>query len=273
MSIVVLPVALVSGLQFPLLVALLGEGRAGVSRQLGTAYAWNTVGAIAGSLVGGFGALPLLSAPGTWRAVVMLLAALSAVIVARNWRGMGRGVVGVAALLALAIVAVLQQGPTAVWRHGGIGAGRAVVPPASALNETKWWGNELRRDLIWEAEGIESSIGITTPDGLSFFVNGKNDGNALGDAGTQIGVAIIGAALHPAPKKGLVIGLGTGESAGWLASMPGIERVDVVELEPAIDEMVRRSSKLNRNVLEHPGFAASTTTAASMCSPAKRNTT
>ena len=105
---------------------------------------------------------------------------------------------------------------------------------------------------MWEADGIESSIGITSPDGLSFVVNGKNDGNAIGDAGTQIGVAIIGAALHPAPKKGLVIGLGTGESAGWLASMPGMERVDVVELEPAIDEMARRSSELNRDVLHHP---------------------
>ena len=63
MAIVVLPVALVSGLQFPLLVALLGQGRAAVSRQLGMTYAWNTLGAIAGSLVGGFGAMPLLTAP------------------------------------------------------------------------------------------------------------------------------------------------------------------------------------------------------------------
>jgi predicted membrane-bound spermidine synthase len=252
MAIVVLPVALVSGLQFPLLVAMLGQGRAAVSRQLGTAYAWNTVGAIAGSLVGGFGALPLLTAPGTWRAASMLLAMLSLVLVARSWREAGWRVGAVATLLLLAIVFVSQPGPTAVWRHSGIGAGRAVVPAAGDVNATLMWCNEQRRNLQWEAEGIESSIGITAPDGLSFVVNGKNDGNSIGDAGTQIGVAIIGAALHPEPKQGLVIGLGTGESAGWLASMPGIERVDVVELEPAIDEMARRSSSLNRNALAHP---------------------
>jgi hypothetical protein len=34
--------------------------------------------------------------------------------------------------------------------------------------------------------------------------------------------------------------------------MPSIERVDVVELEPAIDEMARRSSDLNHDVLNHP---------------------
>ena len=78
-AIVVLPAAIISGLQFPLLIALLGQGRQGISRQLGLAYAWNTLGAIAGSLVAGFGVLPLLTAPGTWRAVVLLLAACSVV--------------------------------------------------------------------------------------------------------------------------------------------------------------------------------------------------
>ena len=34
--------------------------------------------------------------------------------------------------------------------------------------------------------------------------------------------------------------------------MPGIERVDVVELEPKIDEMARLSSELNQDVLHHP---------------------
>lgn len=252
MMVVVLPVALVSGLQFPLLVAMLGQGRTGVSRQLGMTYAWNTLGAIAGSLVGGFGALPLLTAPGAWRAVVVLLVALAALQAARSWRSVGWPHAAVAALMLLTIVFAWQQGPTAVWRHSGIGAGRAAVPPAEAANAVQMWLHELRRTLVWEAEGVESSIGITASDGMAFIVNGKNDGNAIADAGTQIGVAAIGAALHPAPKTGLVIGLGTGESAGWLASMPTIERVDVVELEPAIDEMARRSSALNHDVLNHP---------------------
>jgi spermidine synthase len=252
MSVVVLPVALVSGLQFPLLVALLGRGRMAVSRQLGMTYAWNTVGAIAGSLVGGFGALPLLTAPGAWRAVALLLVGLSIVLLLRSWRSAGRSAAVVAALLLVAVFCVAQEGPTAVWRHSSIGAGRALVPPANDLNGTQFWVNEQRRKLLWEAEGIESSIGITATDGISFVVNGKNDGNATGDVGTQIGMAIIGATLHPDPKTGLVIGLGTGESAGWLASLREMERVDVLELEPAIDEMARRSAILNRDALNHP---------------------
>lgn len=36
--------SLLSGVQFPLLVWLLGRGNAGVGQQLGRAYLWNTVG-------------------------------------------------------------------------------------------------------------------------------------------------------------------------------------------------------------------------------------
>ncbi len=87
---------------------------------------------------------------------------------------------------------------------------------------------------------------------MAFIVNGKSDGNSLSDAATQIGAAVIGAVLHKDPKSVLVVGLGTGESAGWFAEMRGVERVDVVELEPAIDEMAARCRELNWDVLHHP---------------------
>ena len=45
---VVLPAAVVAGVQFPLLIALLGGGKQHVGRQIGLAYAVNTLGAIVG---------------------------------------------------------------------------------------------------------------------------------------------------------------------------------------------------------------------------------
>src|SRR5439155_3999999 len=68
--------AFIAGAQFPILISLLGEGSEDVGRHVGTTYLWNTIGAIAGAIVGGFGALPLLTAPGVWRAVVVILSAL-----------------------------------------------------------------------------------------------------------------------------------------------------------------------------------------------------
>jgi spermidine synthase len=252
-GIVVLPVALIAGLQFPLLTALLGTGRQAVSRHLGMTYAWNTLGAIAGSLVAGFGAMPLLSAPGMWQAIGVVLAILSAAILVAAPRTDRRTVVAVAGLALVTVGSTFAQGPTAVWRHSGIGAGRANLPAAGAsANLLRQWVNEKRHVTVWDTDGLECSVGIQGQDGLAFVVNGKSDGNALGDAPTQIGVAILGAVLHPDPRTGLVIGLGTGESAGWLAQMRDVGHVDVVELEPAIDEMARRCSDLNWDVLNHP---------------------
>ncbi|MCU0963370.1 MAG: fused MFS/spermidine synthase, partial [Pirellulaceae bacterium] len=253
--IVVFPAALLSGLQYPILVSLLGEGEQRIGRQVGWCGAWNTIGAIAGSLCGGFGALPLLSAPGAWRLVALLLATvgLGAAIVAvwgqsRPWRRLALPVV----LTAAAVSLITYDGPTAVWRHSGIGAGRVALPADRAPNSMRDWAHRRRRRLLWEADGVEASIGLVTDNALSFYVNGKCDGNALDDAGTQIMLGMLPALLHPAPQSGLVVGLGTGESAGWLAEVDEIERVEVVELEPAVDEMARRCAAVNFNVLEHP---------------------
>jgi spermidine synthase len=253
-AIVVLPAAFVSGIQFPLLVALLGQGGRDVGKQVGMAFAWNTVGAILGSLAGGFGLLPALTAPGTWRAAVVLLSALglgALLLSLRRERGIGRLALPVAAL-GLSLALIQAPGPTAVWRHAAIGTGRAL-PEDRSHNKLRDWMHAIRRRIIWEAEGVESSVALAAADGLGFVLNGRSDGNAVYDAPTQVMLGILGGLLHPEPRKGLVVGLGSGQSAGWLAEVASIERVDVVELEPVIEEAARRGASANRNVLEHPG--------------------
>ena len=252
-GIVVLPAAVVSGVQFPLLIALLGRGDKDVGRQVGLAFAWNTVGAILGSLAGGFGALPLLTAPGTWIAVVLLLAALALAATVWSLRTEGKtfALAAPVAAGALAMLLVTAPGPTAVWRHSGIGAGRFALPQGDA-NVLRDWMNAKRRHVVWEAEGTEASIALVADNGLSFFINGKNDGNAIDDAGTQLVSGVFAAMLHPDPKTALIVGLGTGETPGWLAEVPSIERVDVVELEPAVDQMARLCEGVNHRALDHP---------------------
>ena len=84
-GIVVLPTAIVAGYQFPLLIALLGPGARQLGLDVGWTYAWNTLGAILGALLGGFVLLPWLSAPGAWQLVVVLLAVLGGGIAAFAW--------------------------------------------------------------------------------------------------------------------------------------------------------------------------------------------
>jgi len=249
-AIVVFPAAFVSGVQFPLLIALYGRGDADVGRQVGHAYAWNTAGAIAGSLAGGFGLMPLISAPGCWRLAATLLAVLGLVAVALAGRTRVAALVAPILAASLALGLVARGGPTAAWRHGSVGVGRA--PVSGTPNSFEQWARDLRRNTRWEREGVESSVAINEKSGFAFVVNGKVDGNARSDASTQVMAGLMGALVHPGVHRSLVVGLGTGSTAGWLGAVPTMERVDVVELEPAILDVARMCAPVNHDVLANP---------------------
>ncbi|HZI11125.1 MAG TPA: fused MFS/spermidine synthase [Myxococcus sp.] len=252
-SVVVLPAAFIAGIQFPLLLALIGRGGKDVGRHVGQVYAWNTLGSITGSLAGGFGVLPLLTAPVTWQLVACVLALLGLGSAVLSFRGerMRMALLAPVATAVLALVLLLARGPTAAWRHGSVGAGRSGLVDTN-LNDVDAWLRSQRRSTVWEAEGVESSVALFADNGLAFIVNGKSDGNALGDAPTQVMGGMVGALLHPDAKSAMVIGLGTGSTAGWLGAIPRMERVDVVEIEPAILEVARRCAPVNEGVMDNP---------------------
>ncbi len=252
-ALVIFPAAFVSGVQFPVLLALMGRGRKDVGREVGQVYAWNTVGSIVGSLAGGFGVLPLLTAPGTWRLVAGLLLALGLVALVLSLRSEKRFAgalvpVGLAAFTAWLLTAL---GPTAAWRHSPIGVGRAGVD-SPTTNTLHRWTQQPRSRLVWEAEGVETSVGLLANDGLAFYVSGKPDGNSIGDASTQVMSGLLGTLVHPQPRQMMVIGMGTGSTAGWVAKVEGVEKVDVVEIEPAILEVARRCEDVNHRVMDNP---------------------
>jgi len=250
-TLVVLPASLVAGYQFPVLIGLLGHGRKAVGRHVGLAYAWNTLGAIAGSLAGGFGLLPWLSAPGAWKATGLLLAVLGLAAAALSvWSSRRyRGVLLPAALVLGSVWSLGAPGPSPAWRHGGVGVGRA--PSLGSPNAVQDWQRFHRRVLQWEADGVESSVAVEAlGPGLAFVINGKVDGNSRGDAATMIMSGLVGALLHPDPRRSLVIGLGTGGTAGWLAAVPSMERTDVVELEPLVLRVARDCAPINQDVMQ-----------------------
>ena len=252
---VVFPASFIAGLQFPLLIALLGQGSKDIGVQTGRVYALNTMGAIAGSLVGGITLIPLLGAPGCWLLAGGILGILGVVIGLHAWRHspavmddnrQPMGVFGVI-FFVLLLPAMLAPGPSAGWRHNPIGAGRVAV--SKTTNELTNVIKTSNFTKIWEKDGIESSVAIDIVDGYAFYINGKSDGSVTGDRGTQIMIGMIGAALHPNPQRSMVIGLGTGCTAGWLSAVGEMRHVDVVELEPAVLEMARLCAPVNHDVV------------------------
>ena len=226
---------------------------------MGLAYAWNTAGAIAGSLAGGFGLIALLSAPGVWGATTLILVVLglTAAVLGLRTPGARARLAVPAALAASTVLMLLATGPTAFWRHAGVGAGRMALPGLlTSPNDLQLALNFQRRIVHWEADGMESSVALEAiGGGPAFVINGKIDGNARDDAPTMIMSGLVGAALHPQPRRALVIGLGTGETAGWLASVPSMDKLEVIELEPLVLRVARDCALFNRNVMSNPRVA------------------
>jgi spermidine synthase len=251
-SLLVLAPSILAGVQFPLLVGLLGSGSRNAGRHVGFAYAANTLGAITGSLAGGFVLLPWLTALGAWRGVFVLTLLLSlgaAVMGARSASRLSWPVMAALWLIAGWLMFV-PTGPTAAWRHKPIGYGRVESLPNS-INGLRGWLHASRWKIAHEFEGREASVAaVSSDDGYCLYVNGKSDGSAFGDADTQVMQGLVPAMLHPAPHTAFIVGLGTGTTAGWVADVPEMKQVDVVELEPAMASLARdHFAPVNRDVM------------------------
>ncbi len=269
-ALAVLPAAIVSGYQFPQIAALLGRGSEGVARQLGAVTLWNTAGAIAGSLGAGFLLLPHLGAVTLWRVIVGVLAGMALFCVLADSKTSEPHSPGSSApertrsprlvaclFVLLACVTATGEGPTAFWRHSPIGFGRAELAHGPLAMERA--ERAARFAPLWEVDGLESSVAVSRTTGQAFYVNGKSDGHVRMDACTQVMSGLLGALLVETPRTALVVGLGTGSTAGWLAAVPQIERVNVAELEPAILQVARDAALANLDVLDQPKVRLSIT--------------
>lgn len=247
-GVLVFPAALVAGYQLPLLFALAGKGPAGVARDVGDVYGANTAGSVLGALLGGFLLLPSLGAPRLWLFCGGLLGGIALLLLRRGWRQQPAVAATVAGLVGVGLLAGVAEGPTALWRHTGIGAGRASLhfPNRTARRAGE---RAIKAGILEEHEGRESALAIKRGDSLAVLVNGKSDGDARSDAPTTVGLGLLPAILHGAPERAYVIGLGSGQTAGWLASIPGMEQVDVAELEPAMTNFARACETTNQGLL------------------------
>jgi SAM-dependent methyltransferase len=119
-------------------------------------------------------------------------------------------------------------------------AGWAMSAPPPALHAVAQnVGLGERGPLLQNRHGIVH----TSDDPLGEIVYGGNayDGRFVLDmANNSNGLdrAYLMAVLHPRPRRVLLIGLGGGAWLSAIAGLPGIERIDVVELNPAYLQLI-----------------------------------
>lgn len=193
-------------------------------------YVANILGSCAGSLLTGFVAMDHFST--------------REIAVGLGWLGF---------LLAAVVVFATEEEPGR--RRGTLGA-IAVAAAVTGLSshaafdqlyERLLYRTSFKPDLHF-AETVENRSGIinVTREG-KVFGGGAYDGafnTSLTHDQNWVVRAYAVSALHPRPKRMLMIGLASGSWAKVLASAPGLERFTIVEINPGYLELIARHAEV-----------------------------
>ena len=225
------------------------------STTIGRLFSANTAGAILGSLGAGFIFLPSwgLTHSLIFSGQVSLISAGFAgwIVLPRHRRAI---LVGIPFLFGLLLF--LHKPDQSILDSGMYNRPLAFKPSfnfgtASPVDSAHNLGK-----VIYEKDSLTARITVRAVSGngeMTFIVNGKPDGsNSQIDLCTQIFVAHIAAITHPNPKRALVIGLGTGITAGSMALHQGIGEIHVVENEPADMDVAELFRTQNNDVIHNP---------------------
>src|SRR5262249_5759201 len=108
-------------------------------------------------------------------------------------------------------------------------------------------------ELLYYKEGRAATVSVKRLGGtVSLAVDGKVDATSAGDMLTQRLLAHLPLLLHRGPRTALVVGLGSGVTAGAALSHP-LDRVDAVEISAEVVAAARRFfATVNKNALDDP---------------------
>src|SRR3989449_852654 len=262
-GVVLLP-AIGMGMTFPLLTDLVAPPGATRGADVGRAYALNTLGSIDGAVLHGFVLLITLGTDLTLRLGlgVNVLAALGLAALAA--RGVAEGsaahralrwrVLGAGSLATLALVVALAA-PR--WGTRLIDLGPSIYARNHMDNPTleAFLTHRGTRQLAYR-EGWNATVSVWEGvSGRSLKVNGKSDASDYGDMDTQILAGLAPVAARPDPKTAFLVGYGSGVTARALAQVPGMQRVHVVEIEPAVLAMSRFFLHVNDSASFRPNVS------------------
>lgn len=215
--VIILIPSMASGISFPLAYRMVAANAINSGRDFGFLTAVNTLGGIAGSLLAGFYLLPALGMHLTLTVLTLIS-------------------------LAIGLSTIFFFADEITWfRRRMIACGVIVALPGIVLSSDARLPADFlagKREMIEFAEGISSFIAVVNRDGIKTLEidrmwQGQNQ------KGHQILAAHIPMILHQDPKKVLVIGMGTGQTASRFL-MYNIERLDCVDIEKTLPGILQR---------------------------------
>ena len=241
-----LPAAMI-GAVLPLWIREGGRDAASLGGHVGRLLTWNTLGAVAGSLLAGFVLMPALGLRGSFGVMVLVLSGVAALVA---W---------IAARPNLAITAAILGGGLAVacltgggeWQYvlsSGVFRAREteVAPGVMALRK------QTKQILLYEDAAdatvtVEKSLAGSMPGEISLRINGKTDASTGGDLSTQYLLAHLPMLARPDGQDIFVLGFGSGITAGALLGHP-VRQIAIAENCAAVMRAAPLFAPWNRGV-------------------------
>jgi len=221
-------------------------------RAVAEVYTVNTVGALLGSLAGGFLLLPRLGIERSLITLAMVSLVVAVILAGRSKQPAPMRFGPVVAAVAILLVAFVQ--PPVISRRM-LAAGPYFSPwQFVSKGKIAFWDRVEAGHLLLYEEGLTSTVSVTTSrDGLySFSSNGKVQADS-GDPSMMLQrlQGHLPMLFHPDPKEVVNIGLGAGVTFGSLSCYP-VDHLEVVEIEPGVKKVAGIWADLNHHIMQNP---------------------
>lgn len=256
-ALIILPPTIMIGASFPVAARLLERTAPRRGREFGTALGLITAGNVAGVFLAAFVAIPALGLQGG----ISALAALNTVAAIVLWsskqviRARAGLLVPGASFGVLAVAALIPSWDRAVMTSGVFRQAPIYLAMLGSADRLERAFSAYR--TVFYREGREAVVAVFERPTLSgsphrvLTIDGKVDASTGSDMATQVLSGELPLYFQPDAKKALVIGLASGVTVGTLARHP-LERLDVVEIEPAVIEASRSFDAFSNTPIQDP---------------------
>lgn len=256
------------GLGFPLVARVQARQPEDLGWRIGSTYAWNTIGNVLGATLTGALLIPWLGVLGAFHVALACNAAAGLLLLAVAGEAAPRA--RLAAATGALAVALLYLAAGSGWtdpirfarahlrlREGPpAGADAAAQAQHPATSFAAWQRAFVIRPeahpAFFFAEDAHATVLAYEQEGTRWLVvNGKPDASTAGDLDTQLLLGHAPLFLAPQARAVLVIGYGSGITVGAALRHP-VERVDVVEISPAVMAADAMFADANEHALADP---------------------
>ena len=221
---------LLLGCTFPLASRICVVAVEGLGKTVGSVYAVNCIGAIAGSFLAGFVIIPTVGVKSGMMLVSGVSIAVAVVLLgAAPEAGRRAKRPAIVVTVALAAIGFLAGDTTELY----VGVGRSAD----------------ERKLLYYNDGLVANVRVEqTADNVLLMIDNKVQAGRLGGRSSQ-GLGHIPMLLHPGPRRVMTIGMGAGMTAGAITRHP-VESVRIVDLVASLAETAPYFSRQNHDVLD-----------------------